>query len=475
MLLGVGVAVILLQLPITLPLEADASRRARRMVAEAKLVGPHEQRAFDAMLNSAWLTHAAYQAQGCVFLLVVGVTFFVFPTFLSAPDSSPEAIAAAAERAPAPPPAPRPQPARPQPAPVVAEPPDDGPGPEILVFDSLYLFWSLLLGVAPCLLIYLVLTKLNGGGRKTKSDSQRAIERNNVGMAHFNQGALLEAVAAFDEALRLDPTLTAALFNRGQAHLLLRRLDAAQADFETQLRLSPGSPYALAGRGEVWATRGDLDRAQADYEAALQLAPENAVLLMRRGQVHLAKNQLDEAVAALSAALERDSRQAVAWRDRGLAWYHKGDHARAVADATEAILLAPSDALAFNNRGAAHLKAGAYAAARADFQEAIRLDPRLPNAHRHLAWLQATCPQAEFRDGAAAVANAVRALELNGGKPVEWFAVRAAAHAEAGDFAEAVEWQTRCLDESPPEAADALRARLELYQARQAYRDQVVS
>ncbi len=143
----------------------------------------------------------------------------------------------------------------------------------------------------------------------------------------------------------------------------------------------------------------------------------------------------------------------------------QGDLDHAIADASHALRLDPNDAIAFNNRGAALSKSGEYAAAVADLQEAIRFRPSLPNPYKHLAWIQANCPLPEFRDGAAAVANATRALELAHWKPVDWFATLAAAHAEHGNFAEAKHWQRKCLDESPPELSAELQSRLEHYEA----------
>jgi tetratricopeptide (TPR) repeat protein len=153
----------------------------------------------------------------------------------------------------------------------------------------------------------------------------------------------------------------------------------------------------------------------------------------------------------------------------------QNEMAQAITDLDQAIRLAPADAAAFNNRGAAYLRIGNYTKAATDLREALRLAPGFPNPHRHLAWLQATCPQAEYRDGAAAVANATRALELAGGKPVEWCATLAAAHAEAGNFEAAVQWQAKCLDESPAQARAEIQARLELYHARQPFRDRPAS
>src|SRR5260370_13919033 len=68
-LVVLGVLTVLLQLPIHLPLEYDASQRARELVQEERLISPSDQNSFDAMLKAAWCTHVAHQAQGCVYML----------------------------------------------------------------------------------------------------------------------------------------------------------------------------------------------------------------------------------------------------------------------------------------------------------------------------------------------------------------------------------------------------------------------
>jgi tetratricopeptide (TPR) repeat protein len=148
-----------------------------------------------------------------------------------------------------------------------------------------------------------------------------------------------------------------------------------------------------------------------------------------------------------------------------------GQFQKAIDDANQALQNDPNSFIAFNNRGAIRLKIGDYHQAEADLREAIRVKPEFPNSYKHLAWLQATCPQAEFRDGAQAVANATRALELAAWKPVDWLATLAAAHAETGNFDEAVKWQTKCLDESPETEKPELRKQLESYQSQKPFRD----
>jgi Zn-dependent membrane protease YugP/Flp pilus assembly protein TadD len=500
-LLGLMAALVLVQLPIELPLEYDASRRARRLLAEEKLLVEAEAPSVDAILKAAWLTYAARLAQGGIALTMVAFVLFLYPTFTGAarveiPDRMPDPPAEVVQVLP------RPATVKPGETVPMAEEMDD-----LLAINLFPSLFSSLLGIIPCLLMYLVLARLAPGRRRPRSPAERAIERNNAGLALNEKGALPAAIHEFDEALQLDPGLAPAYYNRGQTYLRLGRLDEALADFEANLRIKPQYAYAIAACAQVWMQRGDLDRALAEIDRALSLAPENPTFLtMRaatrlrrteieaaladleaalrynprdpltytlRGQIWLHSKDHDRAIADLSEALKLDPRQAAAWRDRGLSWFFKNQFDRAVADLDEAIRLDPADGYAFNNRGAALARLGAHARAAADLREAIRLAPDLPNPYRHLAWLQATCPEPEFRNGAEAVANATRALELVGWKNEEWLPVLAAAHAEAGNFDQAAQWQRKCLEQSPNQSKPELESRLRLYAERKPFRDPV--
>ena len=139
-----------------------------------------------------------------------------------------------------------------------------------------------------------------------------------------------------------------------------------------------------------------------------------------------------------------------------LSYFRIDDDARALADFAEAIRLNPKFNLTYNNRGYLYLTRGQYQLALADLQKSIELDPQHPNAYKNLAWLLATCPEEKYRDGAKAVEHARKALELGGEKNAAWLDVLAAAHAEAGQFPEAVEWEQKAIAAvtDPKDAAD---------------------
>jgi Zn-dependent membrane protease YugP len=54
---------------VTLPVELNASRRAKELVVEAGIVYPEERRGIDAVLNAAALTYVAAAVQGVLVLL----------------------------------------------------------------------------------------------------------------------------------------------------------------------------------------------------------------------------------------------------------------------------------------------------------------------------------------------------------------------------------------------------------------------
>jgi Flp pilus assembly protein TadD len=118
----------------------------------------------------------------------------------------------------------------------------------------------------------------------------------------------------------------------------------------------------------------------------------------------------------------------------------------------------------------------AYAAARyrqsiVDLGEACRLDPQNSLFLNNLAWLLATCPDADARDGKRAVEIALRACQLTSYQNAADLDTLAAAYAETGDFDNAVKWETTYLSSlslTPSDASDG-QARLALYQAHKPY------
>jgi tetratricopeptide (TPR) repeat protein len=112
-----------------------------------------------------------------------------------------------------------------------------------------------------------------------------------------------------------------------------------------------------------------------------------------------------------------------------------------------------------------------YARALAAYGEQIRLYPEFDHAYERRAWIWATCPDPQFRDGRLAVESATRACELTNWKAAAVLDTLATAYAESGDFEAAIKWQRKALELAPTRAWKGYQEdRLALYMAGKPYR-----
>jgi tetratricopeptide (TPR) repeat protein len=224
-------------------------------------------------------------------------------------------------------------------------------------------------------------------------------------------------------------------------------------------------------QGNVWSEKKEFDRAIADYDQAIKLDPKYIDAYNNRGLAWNEKKEYDRAIADLDQAIKFDPNYAKAYYNRGVSWNGKGEYDRAIADCDRAIKLAPKYTKAYSNRGFAWRNKKQYDRAIADYNEAIKIDPKFAAAYSNLAWLQATCPDARFRDGPKAFEYANRAYQLSGGKDPNPIDTLAGAYAENDDFEKAKQWQAKAIELSTNERAkEDFRSRLKLYEQGKPYR-----
>ena len=109
----------------------------------------------------------------------------------------------------------------------------------------------------------------------------------------------------------------------------------------------------------------------------------------------------------------------------------------------------------------------------ADLEAAVKLDARYASATADLARLLSTCPDDKLRDGKRALELARNAIELTGGKDASALDALAAACAETGDFARAVELQKKALADAAfeKEHGASARERLKRYEQKRPWRE----
>ena len=315
---------------------------------------------------------------------------------------------------------------------------------------------------------------------------------------------LEEALAEINAVLQQTPDDANALILQGEVFRELGKTEAALESFDRASELAPKSPAPYQHRGEIYRNQGEYEKALTEFNKVLDLQPEELLTLVHRAEVYLRSGRLDEALADVDAVLEKQPlvlahriraetlasmnrlQEAIDEMERvstavpnqvelkmQLALYHQVDNRpdRAI-DIYDQIIEQQSDSvLALRNRGDAYLSLGKHAEAIADFEQAlvhVEDDPALLN---NLAWVLATSPDAEVRDGKRAVELATRACELTDYGKAHILSTLAAAFAESGDFGTAIEWSQKAVDMDDSEQLEQLTKELASYRGGQPWRE----
>ena len=126
---------------------------------------------------------------------------------------------------------------------------------------------------------------------------------NNLGLLAIREGRIDDAIALFQEALRLYPDHLVALENLGNAYRQQHRWEEAQQTLERALAAGPESPEVHYSLGMVFAQTGDTVKAHEYLKKALELRPIYPEALNNLGILYLRTQRRDEAVAAFERCI----------------------------------------------------------------------------------------------------------------------------------------------------------------------------
>lgn len=299
--------------------------------------------------------------------------------------------------------------------------------------------------------------------------------RYNLAQALSVRGYLKESMPHYEEALRLRPEYPDALNNLGFTLALMGRLTEATNYYEKALKYAPKMASAHINYGFGLLSLGQPERAVAHFAAAVKQAPALTIAHFGYGRALLGSGKLDEGIARLQQALRLNPNDAEAIFYLGLAQVGKGQTNEGLKQIQRATKLAPQAPDARMHLGRIYAAQGKAAEAIAEYKEAIRLNANYPDALNNYAWLLATHPDAQLRNGHLAVELGERGCELTKYQVPLFLGTLAAAYAEVGRFEDAIKTATTARELAAAQRQEELVKKntelIALYRAGKPYRE----
>ena len=131
-----------------------------------------------------------------------------------------------------------------------------------------------------------------------------AAKLNNLGVAMMNQQLMEKAVAKFDAAYALDPSLAVAALNKGIALLNQQKLPEAEDALKQAETKDPKNPRVWYNLGLVHRGEGKTAEAIADFQHVLEIDPNDPDVYYFLGTFYSQEQDYPKAVDAFQHALK---------------------------------------------------------------------------------------------------------------------------------------------------------------------------
>jgi protein O-GlcNAc transferase len=210
------------------------------------------------------------------------------------------------------------------------------------------------------------------------SNGESAWARFQLGWVRLSASDTARAIAEFQRALDLDPSLDAVDRLLGDCFVARGALDVATAHYVSAIRTNPRNDEALAGL----ATVAREHAAQKRYEAAagalrraIECRPDDALLHANLGLALADLGRTDDALRAYERAVELAPADSQTWNDLGLVHEARRDFEKALACYRRAREI-DGNLDAIENAGALLARRGDLAAAQKAFADVLARDPK---------------------------------------------------------------------------------------------------
>jgi tetratricopeptide (TPR) repeat protein len=202
--------------------------------------------------------------------------------------------------------------------------------------------------------------------------------------------AFADPISFFTSAIESGSNNAIALNSRGYIYLTGGKIEPAMADFDNAIRISPTLSGPYYNKGSLYYSINDLSKAEHFYSLALKydtLYPESSVL-NENAYINLLVSKkglgkYEDMITLLKKATKIYPNNDQLHNLFGLAYFYNKDYESAALEYNIAIQLQPGSFIYFNNRGKAKIQLKDIKGALTDFISAIELKPEFIEAYQN--------------------------------------------------------------------------------------------
>ncbi len=195
-----------------------------------------------------------------------------------------------------------------------------------------------------------------------------------------------EAIACYEQALKLNPNLSQAHHNLGEIYSREEKWQAAISSYQKAIKLNPKFSWSHHSLGKAFANTHQWEKAIYSYQQALQLNPQAAVTYHCLGDALVKQKQLDTAIIAYQKAIELQPETWVVHHKLANIFQEKGELDTAIVAYHEAIKLNPNFLWSYYSLGETLIKFQRWNEAVVADLCAFKINPDLPSIYEQLGY-----------------------------------------------------------------------------------------
>ncbi len=301
-------------------------------------------------------------------------------------------------------------------------------------------------------------------------DSDNVMARLAIAESLLNVNQVDEALKHVNHVIEHDPNVIAFTL-RAQIWTHESKLDKAVEDIDQALKLAPNDLGLLLMRARLYHADNRHALAKTDIDQVLQAQPNFAPGIELRSSILASLGQFEDAMKDISSLLKRDPDNILLKLQMAIYLNAAGDSRKSIVVFTDILQTNPDNGIAYRGRADAYLNVGAHKEAVADYEVAVKTAADDSGILNNFAWVLATSPDDQLRDGKRAIELGTKACELTQYKQAHILSTLAAAYAESGDFENARKWSEKAVELSDESMKEPLQQELDSYRQNKPWRE----